>query len=535
MKENEIQRIEALIEGYFDGALSPEEACELDRALAADPEAARRFVRAARFDNDLNLFYHRRAAEIAAADALARAQREGRSQRPRWARAVDHIWGPFGAILAHAALLLILIRWVVVPLTRPSPPVEVSLQAEERLELDTLRRELASPPRSPEGLPVLEPPPLIVQAPDGGAAAPAPAFVEPPPALADRGGRLWGEPAWMRGRTPSARAERLARYAPEWAELTEPALDGALNWLARARRSDGGWSASESEPLDPGLTALALLAAFARGESLTKLQTAVSGLAETQQPDGGFPTTDDRDALGPAACALIEAYARAPLPPLRFAAQRAIEAILREQTEVGLWRDDDPWTTSWRILALRTAAWAGLGAKDLRPGLARAVGGLKTFEDPARALFRGARPSARAVERTAATALALQWLGEGRAPETRSALSALGRIRPNAPDAEWSPFALHLLAQARFNEGGEAWSRSRAALAEALLAGRADDGGWQAESGGDAARIRATALSALSMTVCYRYPPAAEWPALAARLSPARAPVIAWAAFPIPR
>ncbi len=515
------ERIQDLIDRHLDDLLDEGGRRELDRRLASDPEAARRFVRAARLDNALHLHYHRRSAETLAAAALERAGHAPTppalepAAAPRWARVVDHIWGPLGAVLAHAALLLLLVRWVVLPITRPASPVEIAFQQEERLVLDTPeggRVPLFAPSA---GLPPLEPPPIVARPPepDAGIVFP-PARETPPDAIAGRPGRLWGEPEWLRGRRAPERSSRMAQYAPGWPERTEPALDGALAWLLNARREDGLWSAPGAARPDPALTSTAVLALLARGEALSSVQTAIAWLMDLQQSDGAVPSDGGPDAQGVAACALIEAYGRAPLPPLRLAAERAVSCIIREQTPGGLWPKGDPWETGWRVLALRTAVWAGLNPPDLKPALARLVGGLKTLEDPAGGLFRGERPAAKDIERIASTALALQWLGEGRAPEARAALSALARVRLDDPANPVGGFALHLLAQVRFNEGGEAWARSRDALADAILAGRADDGGWRADSEAEGERVRATALAALSLTVCYRFPPAGEWPVL---------------------
>lgn len=545
---NDADRLQELIDGHLDDTLDAAARAELDRRLAADPEAARRFVRAARQDNALYLYYHRLSAEALAAAAFAQAARAAETApapavaareereaavrappaaRPRWTRVVDHLWGPLGAVLAHAALLLILIRWVVLPITRPTAPVEIAMQTAEPLTLDTPSGAKAPRFAPAVGLPPLEAPTVGVTAPDVMPdVAEPPSLAQPPEAIAARPGRLWGEPEWMRGRRPPEREARLARYAPEWLARTEPALDGAIRWLLAVRREDGLWSAPGVGTADPALTATVIAAFLARGEPLTGVQDAISWLIDIQQPDGVIASINELDAQGVAACALIEAYARAPLPPLRLAAERAVERLLAEQTPAGLWPDETPWSTSWRALALRTAAWAGLDVPGLQPGLARLVGGLKTLEDPAGLLFRGPRPASRDIERVAATALALQWLGEGRSPEARAALAALGRVRLDDAANPPGEFALHLIAQARFNEGEEAWARAREAIAGALLQGRAADGGWRADGAPPGARVQATALAALSLTVCYRFPPASEWPPYAAQVSRA-APLIA--------
>ncbi len=511
-KDNDLQ---PLIEAYFDETISEEQRAELERALIHDPEAARRFVRAARLDNALRLHFNRRAAEAAAVAALKRAGLDPTPQAvsiPRWARTVDHLWGPLGAVLAHAALILLLVRWVVLPVftSSPSPPVEVEVGREERMRLDPFQ--IHDHPSLSRGADTMPPP---LNAPEFAVMPPDPhALSVPrasPPNVVIRDGRLWSEPIWMRNRTESHRSALLARYAPEWADRTEPALDAALEWLRRARHAEGGWSEDPHASRDPALTALATLAFLARGEPLTSIQSDISALVDSQEPGGGWRSLENgADALGIGACALIEAWARVPLPPLRRAAELAVERLIQEQDTAGLWPGADPWALSWRVLALRMAVWANLDVHGGRAGLSRLAGGLKTIEDPAGGLYEGERPSSKAIERLAVVALALQWLGEERSPEARKTLATLSRVRMNDP---LNPFIRHVLAQIRFNAGGDHWIKERGVLADILLAGRESDGGWRRESSALDGRVRTTSLAVLTLTVCYRYPPAAEWPA----------------------
>ena len=49
----ELDPIDQLIYAWFDGTLDEAGREALERALTSDPDVARRFVRAARFENDL--------------------------------------------------------------------------------------------------------------------------------------------------------------------------------------------------------------------------------------------------------------------------------------------------------------------------------------------------------------------------------------------------------------------------------------------------------------------------------------------------
>jgi hypothetical protein len=85
-----MDRADELIGKYLDGAASSGELAELDRLLAASPEAAGRFARLSRQDWALRRHFRE---ERAAAEALARVRRAIRPRRLRWAAAAAVLLG----------------------------------------------------------------------------------------------------------------------------------------------------------------------------------------------------------------------------------------------------------------------------------------------------------------------------------------------------------------------------------------------------------------------------------------------------------
>ena len=244
----------------------------LEAALRESPDAALRFARAVRMDERLYRHFHRRQAlDLARARLEASdAPRVVRLGRPEWLRrAREHAWGPAAAIALHAALLMILIRWVVVtPAPTTGDGVEITLgDRPERAPLD--RRPVL--PEEPGGLSLRVPAPSI--------AGPPPAEIEPPgvadlriaflPLDAGTAASV-ADPARLAhplvaGRFGAERARRMSLHGGAWSAAADRAVSNAVAWLASVQSPDGAWHEAGTE--DDALTSLVLLALMGRGET----------------------------------------------------------------------------------------------------------------------------------------------------------------------------------------------------------------------------------------------------------------------------
>lgn len=157
--------------------------------------------------------------------------------------------------------------------------------------------------------------------------------------------------------------------------LADPALPN-LRWLLTHQNADGSWGdariALEGVEIDrPGLTGLALLCMLGSGYShLSKdeydgrstgaaVKSGLKWLIEDQGVDGLFRSSRSGLDQALAAFALAEAYGLTGSNLFKEQAQRAVDALARQQSRDGSW--GDPPTTAWAAEVLTSARAADLG------------------------------------------------------------------------------------------------------------------------------------------------------------------------------
>lgn len=121
--------------------------------------------------------------------------------------------------------------------------------------------------------------------------------------------------AWLQARQADAGGWPMAEGPPltlstSWALLgqiaagppaSEAALRRGLAWLQQRQTAAGGFAAhAQADQPDPELTAYALLALAAARTAPEAVQRAISYLAATQQPDGGYLSGTPRELQEPA-------------------------------------------------------------------------------------------------------------------------------------------------------------------------------------------------------------------------------------------
>ncbi|NUN50736.1 MAG: terpene cyclase/mutase family protein, partial [Candidatus Brocadiae bacterium] len=176
-----------------------------------------------------------------------------------------------------------------------------------------------------------------------------------------------------RRRSPEARTALLERHGLAG---TEPAVEGALNWLAAEQQEDGSWNAESGQAeARTGATGLALLAFLGRGETAKEgahaeaVRQGLEWLKSRQTligrfgPDGGA----SRPQHAIATAAVAEAYLLTGDAELYGALVNATEYIAASRSPRGGWGTSfggtpDTVTTSWTLLALQLARTAGIGS-----------------------------------------------------------------------------------------------------------------------------------------------------------------------------
>ena len=192
------------------------------------------------------------------------------------------------------------------------------------------------------------------------------------------------------------------------------ATEAGLKWLKKHQSANGMWDAvkyfqncTEDPKCEPGsygahgtpedvniaMTSYALLAFLGGGhdhKALSKFKpTVAKGIAyllSIQKPDGMMGNRNYEHPV--AAMALIEAYGMTNDPDLRVPAQKAVDMVIDRQT---VEKQDDPYSgllwdygrqnlarndiscSGWTIMALKSAAGAGLNVKDSITGAKKAL------------------------------------------------------------------------------------------------------------------------------------------------------------------
>ncbi len=522
-------RLDALIERYLDGVLTEAERLELNAALAADPAAARRFAAQARFDHALYLHFHRAAAASAAREALAAALAGADAAQPAvrltpwYGRALDHVWGPSIAVLAHAALLLLLVRFVFLPAPVRRPTMAVAVPEAEPAPM----LEAIEPAPDPDAAPPVQPPLPRLRLPEPTTPPALPS--RPLAALPDASLAPWPTaptraplPALYAGRAPAERRAALHALAdPDMADRLERAREDALERLARTQAPDGRWR--DDEIGDTAATAAVLLAFFAGHHTPgTPLygETVARGLRWLLADPGRAVAADT--AIDPQAArllALAEAQALTRIPALAEAVGEAAETLVTGQRSDGAWPADDGTPSdeavrmAWSVHALRLAAADGLAPPSADLATAQAIAYLKTRHDAADALYltpTAADPGEEAM-RVAAVWRTLRAAGEPTSPEARRASQRLGReLRRAGSAADWPAVALHEAALALATDALAGDARAAAAL-EGILAAAARRVYAGPETPGE------SALAALALSAPYRYRRAAGLPVIVRR------------------
>lgn len=367
-------------------------------------------------------------------------------------------------------------------------------------------------------------------------------------------------------------AKRTMRDRDQWianyggSTVSEAAVNGGLQWLARHQADDGSWSdrclgaqspeskcETDAPCTGPGKTyemahtGLAILAFQAGGHYYFNnapysgaVRAGLDWMVEHQQPDGGLVGSakvpkDERYHKhymyehGIAAFALTEACAVAAAmgepPNERYldAARRAVQFIHDMQHNDGGWRYTDDLTresdtsvTGWQVLALKTAKEAGIPVTDQCIEQTRKFFAARALGENGRTGYTTPHPLTEAT--TGVGMLARQFLlGEPDAPLVGDAAKYLA----DYAERKWSDlqargvdkdfYLWYNCTLAMFQAGGEPWERWNPVVRDTIIELQRHDGcargSWDPSSkwGRMGGRIYTTALAALTLEVYYRY------------------------------
>jgi len=281
---------------------------------------------------------------------------------------------------------------------------------------------------------------------------------------------------------------------------TEEAVLRALRWLKKVQKSDGSWEADAPVTVEDKAkwtsfavpyTSLALLAFLAHGETPASaefgptVEKAIRWLVKNQREDGEWPLKlidEGKNYSQPiAAYALSEAFGMTGIPPLKTAAEKAIEPILKGQNARGSWDyilkqtdRDDLSLAAWCAQALKAAKMAKLANKDINNGIKKATTGIKMMQQSG-GWFAYSSQTTKEVRYdalTGAAVLALQLMGATNSPEVKKGLNYLDarhRFNWEKPETQAPLYNWYYITQSKFHAGGKQWAQWNSSFAPGLI------------------------------------------------------------------
>ena len=274
---------------------------------------------------------------------------------------------------------------------------------------------------------------------------------------------------------PPTTKEETVRVTPEIRNL----IKGGLKYLASKQRIDGSWSLNEGRSGHPvAITGYALLAFMAagnlphEGEYAKNVAAGMQFLLDSAQPDGLYRGVSGGQYMynhGIATIALAELYGESHSPALRIKLQRAVDIILRAQSDTGGWRytpeprDADISVTVAQAVALRAAQDAGLSIPQ--GAITRAIDYVNSCYSEDKGGFSYQPKGGPGFARTAAAIYSLQVLGKYDDPHVKAGSEFL----VNSKDHSYWSYGNYYAAPAQYMVGGDTWRSWYAELSENLI------------------------------------------------------------------
>ena len=311
----------------------------------------------------------------------------------------------------------------------------------------------------------------------------------------------------------------------EWRERVDPAVESALEYLARVQRDDGSYPESYGD--STGIPALAGMAILSKGHLPTEgpyvvtLNKCVDFVLENQRDNGLFEKGNA--GSGPMYAhnisTLFLSEVSGMVDPARqekigVALPKALQLILKAQAvkkderHQGGWRyhpgstDSDTSCSGWALMALRSAKLNGAAVPD--DAIADAVSYLARHQDKKEGHFGYMDRSDHARSLTGMGLLCLELCGKHGAPETISAADYVMKTFRDLPGDQFEFYGNYYNAQGTFQIGGRYWNEYANWMYETYLKKQQEDGSWNSREAG---RIYGTTMMVLAFTVPYRQLP----------------------------
>ena len=324
------------------------------------------------------------------------------------------------------------------------------------------------------------------------------------------------------------RQSRAADIAEPLPGDLDASIARGLAFLAKQQNTDGSFESGGPKVAMTGLTVLAFLSSGNTpdvGKYGLTIRAALEFLLSGQDADGYIGSGERGMYMHAiATLALAEAYGVEPSADRRLrihaALEKAIAVILAAQNVpkstpafAGGWRylrnspDSDLSLSGWNALALRAAQDAGIAVpKDALERAAAFV--LRCYHDAEKGFAyqpgQGAQTGDSAI---GVLCVYLLGMSESSAGQLDGAIQFI-MAHPADENAGYPYYAAYFVAQAAFQQGGDAWARSGRTTIDRLIKQQDKDGGWpQSKNGQEPGRVYAAAMAVQTLAVPYRLLP----------------------------
>jgi hypothetical protein len=325
--------------------------------------------------------------------------------------------------------------------------------------------------------------------------------------------------------TPAAAQEAADPIFAEWRDRVDPAIDNALQYLARVQRSDGTFPENYGD--STGIPALVGMTFLSRGHTPMEgpyaetINRCIDFVLNNQKANGLFEK--GHAGSGPMYAhnisTLFISEVSGMVDPARQekiekTLPRALKVILEAQAvkkdprHQGGWRyhpgstDSDTSCSGWALMALRSAKLNGAAVPD--QAIADAVAYLKRRQDQERGCFGYTGTTDHAKTLTGMGLLCLELCGLHGSSETEKAADYVMKTFRDLPGDQFEFYGNYYNAQGMFQIGGNYWAEYAAWMYDNYLGKQNDDGSWNSREAG---RIYGTAMMTLAFTVPYRQLP----------------------------
>lgn len=311
----------------------------------------------------------------------------------------------------------------------------------------------------------------------------------------------------------------------QWRERVDPAVERALQYLARVQNPDGSFPENYGD--STGIPALVGMAFLSKGHLPTEgpyaeaLNRCIDLVLDHQKPEGLFEKGSG--GTGPMYAhnisTLFLSEVSGMVDPGRqqkidAALPKAIALILRAQAvqkdpkNTGGWRyhpgstDSDTSCSGWALMALRSAKLNGASVPD--EAIAAAVDYLKRHQHQDEGSFGYTNENEHAKSLSGMGLLCLELTGLHGKPETTKAADYVMKTYRNLPGDQFEFYGNYYNSQGTFQIGGRYWSEYASWMYGTYLDKQTGDGSWNSREAG---RIYGTAMMTLAFTVPYRQLP----------------------------